>query len=55
MIFAAILAGGIGTRLDAGLPKQFYKINNKMMAMAPKSPSSSQIIENIMSLWASGT
>ena len=29
MIFAAILAGGIGTRLDAGLPKQFYKINNK--------------------------
>lgn len=29
MIFAAILAGGIGTRLDVGVPKQFYKINNK--------------------------
>lgn len=29
MIFAAILAGGIGSRLDAGIPKQFYKINNK--------------------------
>lgn len=29
MIFAAILAGGIGTRLDVGVPKQFFKINNK--------------------------
>ena len=29
MIFAAILAGGIGTRLDLGIPKQFYEINNK--------------------------
>ncbi len=29
MIFAAILAGGIGTRLDVGIPKQFFKINNK--------------------------
>jgi len=29
MIFAAILAGGTGTRLGAGVPKQFFKINNK--------------------------
>ncbi|WP_407423022.1 2-C-methyl-D-erythritol 4-phosphate cytidylyltransferase [Methanobrevibacter sp.] len=29
MIFAAILAGGIGNRLDLGIPKQFYEINNK--------------------------
>lgn len=29
MIFAAILAGGIGTRLDVGVPKQFFRINNK--------------------------
>ena len=29
MIFAAILAGGIGTRLNLGFPKQFYEINNK--------------------------
>ncbi|WP_296804217.1 2-C-methyl-D-erythritol 4-phosphate cytidylyltransferase [uncultured Methanobrevibacter sp.] len=29
MIFAAILAGGSGTRLGAGVPKQFFKINNK--------------------------
>lgn len=29
MIFAAILAGGIGTRLDVGVPKQFFKINDK--------------------------
>lgn len=29
MIFAAILAGGIGTRLGNGVPKQFIKINDK--------------------------
>ena len=29
MIFAAILAGGIGNRLNVGIPKQFYKINEK--------------------------
>ena len=29
MFFAAILAGGIGTRLDAGIPKQFYEIYEK--------------------------
>lgn len=29
MIFAAILAGGIGSRLNVGVPKQFYKINGK--------------------------
>ena len=29
MIFAAILAGGIGNRLDVGIPKQFFKINDK--------------------------
>lgn len=29
MIFAAILAGGTGTRLNVGIPKQFFKINNK--------------------------
>ena len=29
MIFAAILAGGTGTRFGAGVPKQFFKINNK--------------------------
>lgn len=29
MYFAAILAGGIGTRLNLGHPKQFYKINKK--------------------------
>lgn len=29
MIFAAILAGGIGTRLNANVPKQFLEINNK--------------------------
>ena len=29
MFFAAILAGGIGTRLDVGVPKQFYEINGK--------------------------
>ena len=29
MIFAAILAGGIGTRLCGGIPKQFFKINDK--------------------------
>lgn len=29
MIFAAILAGGTGTRLGKGIPKQFLKINNK--------------------------
>lgn len=29
MIFAAILAGGVGNRLNLGIPKQFYEINNK--------------------------
>lgn len=29
MIFAAILAGGTGTRLDVGVPKQFFKIYGK--------------------------
>lgn len=29
MYFAAILAGGIGTRLNLGCPKQFYEINEK--------------------------
>ena len=29
MIFAAILAGGIGNRLNVGIPKQFFKINDK--------------------------
>ena len=29
MICAALLAGGIGTRLDVGMPKQFYLIANK--------------------------
>lgn len=29
MICAAMLAGGIGSRLKQGLPKQFVKINNK--------------------------
>ena len=29
MIFAAILAGGKGTRLGMGVPKQFYEINGK--------------------------
>ena len=29
MIVAALLAGGIGTRLDVGIPKQFFKINDK--------------------------
>lgn len=29
MIFAAILAGGMGTRLCGGIPKQFFKINDK--------------------------
>lgn len=29
MNFAAVLAGGIGTRLDKGIPKQFYEINSK--------------------------
>ena len=29
MNFAAVLAGGIGTRLSKGVPKQFYEINNK--------------------------
>ena len=29
MIFAAILAGGIGSRLDFDVPKQFFEINNK--------------------------
>lgn len=29
MFFAAILAGGIGNRLDLGFPKQFYEINGK--------------------------
>lgn len=31
MIFAAILAGGIGTRLNHGIPKQFYEINGKAL------------------------
>lgn len=31
MIFAAILAGGIGTRLNNNVPKQFFMINNKPM------------------------
>lgn len=29
MICAAILAGGIGSRLKQGIPKQFVNINNK--------------------------
>lgn len=29
MIFAAVLAGGIGDRLNMSIPKQFYEINNK--------------------------
>lgn len=29
MICAALLAGGIGTRLDVGMPKQFYLIGDK--------------------------
>lgn len=29
MIFAAILAGGMGTRLNVGIPKQFFEINGK--------------------------
>ena len=29
MICAALLAGGIGTRLDVGMPKQFYLIADK--------------------------
>lgn len=29
MIFAAILAGGTGTRLGGSVPKQFFKINDK--------------------------
>lgn len=29
MYFAAILAGGIGTRLNLGCPKQFYEINGQ--------------------------
>lgn len=29
MIFAAILAGGIGTRLNLGIPKQFHEIGGK--------------------------
>lgn len=29
MIFAAILAGGIGTRFNGDAPKQFFEINNK--------------------------
>ena len=29
MICAALLAGGIGTRLDVGMPKQFYLIDGK--------------------------
>ena len=29
MICAALLAGGIGTRLDVGMPKQFYLIAGK--------------------------
>ena len=29
MICAALLAGGIGTRLDVGMPKQFYLISGK--------------------------
>ena len=29
MICAALLAGGTGTRLGMGVPKQFFKINNK--------------------------
>ena len=31
-----ILAGGIGSRLDAGVPKQFYKINNKELLTKKK-------------------
>lgn len=29
MIFAAILAGGIGTRFNGGVPKQFFKIKDR--------------------------
>lgn len=29
MIYAAILAGGVGTRLGLDVPKQFYRINDK--------------------------
>lgn len=29
MIFGAVLAGGVGARMDNKLPKQFIKLGNK--------------------------